>query len=348
MALACTANETQGDDVDASSGSQETASAEAEATTAMATEGSSTTAVDSDITGAEETGSGETGSPEDLEPWPSSGCGAASLGPGAHDELVLEHDGVERNYDVYVPQAHGGADPLPLVLNFHGLTSDSMSQEAFSQFDPVAEAAGVVAVYPEGIENSWNAGNCCGNAMEDAVDDVGFVRSLVATLGETVCIDERRIYATGMSNGGFLSYRLACEASDIFAAIAPVAAALGVDPESCNPERPVPAMHFHGTEDQLVPYDGGGVIDVPSASDNIHAWSERNGCAPNSAVTLEVAPVTCETWSGCEDGGAVVLCTAEGAGHCWPGQPECPFGDSTTVVDASEMMVEFFAEHPMP
>lgn len=354
MCQACTADAPHSGDSDETTAAPQATSGDGSDETTTAPQATSsdaattTAADDSGTTVAEETSSGETNTPADLEPWPSDGCGASSLEPGAHDQLVLEHDGIERIYDVYVPQAHNGTDPTPLVLNFHGWTSNSMDQEVFSQFEAVADAAGVVTVYPQGVDFSWNAGLCCGTAMQDAVDDIGFVRSLVATLGETLCIDERRTYATGMSNGGFLSYRLACEASDLFAAIAPVAAVLGVDPESCNPERPVPAIHFHGTEDELVLYNGNAAIEAPSVPETIRGWSERNGCAPEGAVTLEADPVTCETWSGCEDSGAVVLCTAEGVGHCWPGQPECPFGESTTAVNASEMMVEFFADHPMP
>lgn len=354
MCLACAADSPEQGGSDGTTAAQQATSAggsdEATAAPQTTSTAAATTAGtdDSGTAAAEETGSSETNTPADLEPWPSDGCGASTLEPGAHDQLILEHDGVERIYDLYLPQAHNGTDPAPLVLNFHGWTSNSMAQESFSQFEAVAEAAGVVTVYPQGIDFSWNGGLCCGTAMADAVDDVGFVRSLVATLGETLCIDERRTYATGMSNGGFLSYRLACEASDLFAAIAPVAAVLGVDPESCNPERPVPAMHFHGTEDELVLYGGSIATGAPSVPDTIRGWSERNGCSPDGAVTLDVDPVVCETWSGCEHDGSVVLCTAEGVGHCWPGQAECPFGDSTTAVNASEMMVEFFADHPMP
>lgn len=315
-----------------SAGGESTDGGSGEATTADADSGSSE----------------ETGDPADLEPWPSAGCGSSELGPGTHDGITLEHDGIERLYNLYLPEAHDGSTPVPLVFNFHGYTSDPLQQAFFSQFNPVAEAAGVAVVYPAGLENSWNAGLCCGDAMADEIDDVGFARSLAATLTETLCVDERRIYSTGMSNGGYMSYRLACEASEVFAAIAPVAGVLGIPPESCNPERPIPVMHFHGTQDNLVPYDGGGLVDAPGVRETVAGWTEHNACEPESTVTLEADPVTCETWTGCGDGGEVVLCTAEGVGHCWPGQDFCPFGESTTAISASEMMVEFFADHPMP
>jgi len=315
----------------------------ANVTTGSAGSGDGTTSAGSESGSAE-----ETGDPANLEPWPSVGCGASTLAPGEHNALTLEHDGIERSYNLYLPEAHDGETPIPLVFNFHGFTSAPVEQAFFSGFNPVAEASGVAVVYPAGLENSWNAGSCCGDAMADGADDVGYARSLAAALSETLCIDERRIYSTGMSNGGFLSYRLACEVSDLFAAIAPVAGVLGVPVESCNPERPVPVMHFHGTQDNLVLYQGGGATGSPGVVETVSGWAERNECGSEPTVTFQEDPVTCETWSGCGDGGEVVLCTAEGVGHCWPGQDFCPFGSSTTAINASETMVEFFADHPMP
>ena len=298
--------------------------------------------------GSDSASSEDTGDPADLEPWPSPGCGTSSLEPGEHLDLTLEHDGIERTYNLYLPAEHDGLDPIPLVFNFHGFTSDPAQQAFFSQLSLVADNAGFAVVYPAGIENSWNAGICCGDAMEQAVDDIGFARSLAAALGETLCIDERRIFSTGMSNGGYMSYRIACEVSDVFAAIAPVAGVLGIPPESCNPERPVPVMHFHGTSDGLVLYEGGGTTGAPGVRETVTGWAERNGCEGEPMVTFEVDPVTCETWSDCAEDSEVVLCTAEGVGHCWPGQEFCPFGMSTTAIHASEAMAEFFAQHPMP
>src|SRR5690606_3308049 len=144
-----------------------------------------------------------------------------------------------------------------LVLNFHGFTSADWQEALLTRMDREVDARGVIVAYPQGVATSWNAGACCGTAWADAVDDVGFVRALIEHLEAEYCIDARGVDATGMSNGGFLSHRLACELSDRIAAIAPVAGVLGVDPASCAPSRPVPVWQFHGTEDPLVPYEGG-------------------------------------------------------------------------------------------
>ncbi|MEM6994583.1 MAG: PHB depolymerase family esterase [Myxococcota bacterium] len=312
-------------------------------TTAFGSSGAAQTA-----DGATETGE-STGDPRPVvEPEPSEGCGAGGRAASSQTEVAFEYDGQTRTYDLFVPAAYDGTSPLPLVFNFHGLGSNPAEQTGFSQFDTTAEARGFVVAYPAGLDDSWNAGLCCGDSAADGVDDVGFVRALADALATQLCIDRNRIYATGMSNGGFLSQRLGCEASDVFAAIAPVAGVLGLAPEDCTPDRAVPIIHAHGTMDQLVPYEGGGLVGGPSVRESIDGWVTRNGCVPEPAVTFDVDPVVCETWSGCDADGEVVLCTATGVSHCWPGNDFCPFGPSTTALHASEAMADFFERHPMP
>ena len=283
--------------------------------------------------------------PPYVDPAPSPGCGAERVPPGEYTGIEIEHGGVTRTYDVYVPEAHDGTTPVPLVFNFHGLTSAPDEQASFSEFNVTAETRGYVVIYGAGIENSWNAGSCCGDAMETMVDDVGFVAALVDAATQGLCVDENRIFATGMSNGAMMSYRLACEMADVFAAIAPVAGGLGVT--GCTPSRPVPMLHVHGTVDPLVPIDGGGISGVPSILDTVAAWAEDNGCASGPDVTLQIDDVTCETWSSCESFADVELCLIDGGGHCWPGQASCPAGPSTLTIHASEHIADFFDAHPM-
>lgn len=311
-------------------------------------EGTTSQGADDGGTAASSTGEADTGeSPPQVDPEPSAGCGASAMRPGSQTELMLEFDGVQRSYDLFLPDGYDGETPVSLVFNFHGFGSNPGEQTFFSEMSDIAAARGFAVAYPAGLDDSWNAGSCCGDSMSGDVDDVGFVRALVDELDASLCIDRRRVFATGMSNGGFLSHRLGCEASDIFAAIAPVAGVLGIPAEDCMPSRVVPIHRTHGTLDQLVPYDGGGLTDSPSVRDSIEGWVERNGCGPDSTVTFDVDPVVCQTWSGCGEYGEVVLCTAEGVGHCWPGNEVCPFGESTTVMHASEAMADFFEQHPM-
>lgn len=212
--------------------------------------------------------------------------------------------------------------------------------------DATADAWGFAVAYPAGLNSSWNAGTCCGTSASEGVDDVGFALAVVADVQSRACIDDRRVYSTGMSNGGFLSYRLACEAADTFAAIAPVAGVLGVPTETCNPSRAVPVFHFHGTADVLVPYDGG--FGAPSVAETLSFWGDRDGCVDELTETFAEAEVHCERRSDCDDETRIEVCTVEGGGHCWPGNALCPFGTSTTVIDASERMAEFFADYALP
>ena len=266
-------------------------------------------------------------------------CPTEVLAPGDH-ELTLTHDGVAYDYIVHVPPGHDPTVRSPLVVSFHGLTSSAQRQRDFSAMDRVADAHGLVVVYPDSPDTSWNAGSCCAFFARDR-DDVGFAVALVDEMKRIACIDERRVYSTGFSNGGYMSHRLACERADVFAAIAPVAGTLSVD--TCEPSRPISVIHFHGTEDRNVPYDGIESAGIDSVRETLEAWAERNGCTTGPLVTFEEDDVTCEGWTGCDDGVEVKLCSFEGMGHCWPGQADCPYGASSTTLDAGEEAARFFA-----
>jgi polyhydroxybutyrate depolymerase len=264
---------------------------------------------------------------------------------GAGDTVVdLDLAGTTRQYRLHVPDGADGTMPLPLVLNFHGYTSNAGQQIALTRMIDEADARGFVVAHPEGtgLLRSWNAGPlCCGTAVSTDVDDVGFVRAMIDDIASRTCIDPRRVYSTGMSNGGFLSYRLACEAADVVAAIAPVAGVLGIPPGDCTPSRPVPIMHFHGTTDPLVPYDGGTLNPTPSVAETIDGWASRNGCTDAPEITYDVGDTTCETRDECAGGAVVTVCTSEGEGHIWPGGAGFAGGDAD--IDATSEMWAFFS-----
>ncbi|MCR9163659.1 MAG: alpha/beta hydrolase family esterase [Nannocystaceae bacterium] len=275
-----------------------------------------------------------------------SGCSARPLEPGEYLGQEVVVDGVTRNYNLYVPEGYDGSSATPLVLNFHGFGSNALQQSFFSEFNVDADERGVIVAYPEGTENSWNGGVCCGVAAEDDVDDIAFVRALVEAIEDTACVDPARVYATGMSNGGFMSHRIACEAADIITAVGPVAGALVLPVEECTPARPIPVIHFHGTEDTLVPYEG-NAAGYPGVEASLQGWADRNGCEPVSTVTFEMDDVSCQTWDACDDEATVTLCTLEGFGHCWPGQPFCTVGESSETIRANTMMLDLFEQHAL-
>jgi polyhydroxybutyrate depolymerase len=269
-------------------------------------------------------------------------CGSSTLAAGT---FSLSFGGVDYGYVVHLPPGYDGTKRTPLVLNWHGLTSNAQQQQLFSAFDVVADEEGVIVVYPNSPDASWNGGTCCASAS--ARDDVGFARALVAEVSSRACIDSKRVYSTGMSNGGFMSFRLGCEAADLFAAIAPVAGKIGV--ADCRPARPIPLLAIHGTADTLVPFATGGLsAGMLTVPDTAQQWADLDACTQGPDRVLERGNVHCEAWSGCGGGATVTLCTVEGGGHCWPGQNFCPYGTSTVDLDASRQIAAFFESFKLP
>jgi len=255
--------------------------------------------------------------------------------------------GTNRTANVHVPASYDPTKPTPVVLNFHGYTSDAAQEALLSGMSAKSDAEGFIVVYPQGLNSSWNAGACCGLSASQEVDDVQFVRDLIDSLEVQVCVDPKRVFATGMSNGAFLSHRLGCEMSDRIAAIAPVAGVLGV-PE-CSPSRPVPVMHFHGTADPLVPYDGSATLGFPPVPDTFAGWGSRDRCTGQPVETYRNGDVHCSTYAQCGAGATVTLCTIDNGGHTWPGGMPVPsLGYTTTDISATDAMWTFFEQHPLP
>ncbi len=279
-------------------------------------------------------------------------CHGLTVGAGTRD-WTLEHEGRTRHYRVHVPTDYVPTRPTAVVLAFHGYAADESQQEALSRLSEEADARGFIAVYPRALEGEepagWNAGSCCGTGVHARVDDVGFVDALLAELDSRVCVDTRRVYATGFSNGGFFAYRLACERAGQLAAIAPVAGAEGFGP--CEPSRPVAVLHFHGTDDATILYTGGThpLVDgpFPSARESVERWARRDGCTGNPVTTWQRGDSTCETSPSCAEGSAVTLCTVRGGGHTWPGGLVPPeLGATTHDLDATRELWHFFSAHP--
>jgi polyhydroxybutyrate depolymerase len=265
----------------------------------------------------------------------------------ADDTWTIMSGGLSRTLNVHVPKSYDPTTAMPLVLNFHGYSSNASQEDLLSQMSAKADAAGFIAIFPEGTNSSWNAGACCGQAVTDGVDDIGFVKDILDTAASKLCVDEHRIYATGMSNGGFLSNRIGCELADRFAAIAPVAGVTGVP--TCTPSRPVPVIHFHGTADTLVPYDGNASMNFVAVPDDFAAWGARDACTDMPSTTFTAGDVTCSSYLHCGGGAAVTLCTVQNGGHTWPGGTPVPtLGYTTTNISATDTMWSFFQAHPLP
>lgn len=274
-------------------------------------------------------------------------CEGLSTESGYFPGLTIFSGGMERNYVLYVPDIDDPSRPMPLVFNFHGLGSTGEAQFPYSEFGALADIHKFIVVSPNGIGNSWNAGECCNPAVEAAVDDVGFTADMIEQVSTEYCVDPDRIYASGMSNGGFMSYRLACDMANRFAAIGPVAG--GNRTVSCAPSRPVPMIAMNGTLDVVVPYS-------PAASD-AEAWAAANQCSPESEVVYQQGDVTCVSYNECVQGATTEFCTVDEGGHTWPGaidifelDPVTYFwaGKTTQDIDGSAEIWRFFSEHPRP
>ncbi len=293
-------------------------------------------------------------------------AGGETLGPGSH-RIDIQYGGLDRSYVVHVPPQASGASPLPVILNFHGAGSNAVQEERYSGMDAAADRDGFVAVYPNGTGRgaralTWNAGGCCAYAAHNKIDDVGFTRALLDDLASRVRIDRTRVYATGISNGGMMAFRLGVEASDRIAAIAPVEGALMVEPS--KPGRPMPLMLFNSVDDRYVPYEGrfgrlgriAHVTPYPPVDEEIARWRGFDGCPARAAVgpTLRGAAGSADAdnsatryeWRPCAGGSKIVLWKLAGSGHVWPGTSHAPswLGRSTTVISANDQMWQFFRE----
>jgi polyhydroxybutyrate depolymerase len=288
---------------------------------------------------------------------------AEQLGPGDHT-LSLAVGGLQRSAIVHVPPLYDRAVPMPVMLAFHGGGANAENMVRFSGLNEKADEAGFIAVYPNGTGRlsrmlAFNGGNCCGQAAANGVDDVEFTRRLLDDVANACTIDPKRVFATGMSNGGIMAYRLASELSDRIAAIAPVGGPMGT--KACRPGRPVSVIHFHGTDDAFAPFQGGrgrGLSGTSffSVDHSIAAWVEADGCDP-TPVTIRLpdttddgTTVTRTTYGQGKDGAEVVLIVIEGGGHTWPGRESrlASLGKSTRDISANDLMWAFFQRHPLP
>lgn len=290
----------------------------------------------------------------------------AALKPGDH-EFSLNHKTIKRSYLVRMPPHASAHAPLPVVLNFHGGGSNAKTQKWYSRMDQTADRERFIAVYPNGTGGlgdrllTWNAGNCCGEAALNRVDDVGFALAVLDDLARRTPVDSTRIYATGLSNGSMMAYRFAAEASDRVAAVAGVAGAMTLP--GFAPKLPVAVMHIHSVDDQLALYDGGlgpvfPMIDTrvlhASVSSMLTKWMDHNRCSTQGEAAIPISgsgadeghTATRYAWRPCRDGTEVVLWRLAGPGHVWPGGQRdflpLLLGTSSAVIDANREMWNFF------
>ena len=264
------------------------------------------------------------------------------------------HDGITREYLVHVPKSYrGAATPMLVALHGGGGNADFQADDSKYKLVSKSESAGFIAVFPNGYSRfpsgilaTWNAGTCCGAAQKNAVDDVGFIRAVIARVERQARIDPRRIFATGMSNGAMMSWRLACEAPEI-RAIAPVE---GTDNTTrCKPARPVAVIEFHATDDPNVPFNGGvGVgpshTDYASVPATQAKWVNLDRADPAAERVLSVQGAHCDLHAARPGGAPVELCVTDTGGHSWPGGGNQQGRKQPSMaISANDLMWSFFS-----
>ncbi len=288
------------------------------------------------------------------------------LVPGDHTRTLRVGE-LERRYRIYIPKKCDANKATAVVVVYHGGGGNPQSMIRLTGMNGKADEAGFIVVYPFGTGKladnllTFNGGECCGYAMQNKIDDVGFTRELLDDLAKVVNVDADRIFATGLSNGGIMSHYVASELSDRIAAIAPVGGPLMMASPRNN--RPVSVMHFHGTKDEFAPFNGGfgkgflgrnGITKFRSVDHTIQNWVKANGCKSEPEVVAlpdkatDGMKSTRKTWSGGREGSEVVLFEIDGGGHTWPGQKPIVslLGESTMDISANDLMWDFFQKHP--
>lgn len=222
-------------------------------------------------------------------------CSPARPHAMGNSTVMLQSGGTNRSYLLHIPPGYDGTKPLPLVFDVHGYTSFASEQLMRSKWDKMADKEAFVLIDPEGVNKSWNAGSCCGGNNQD---DVKYFRDVVAKATAELCIDKKRVYVSGHSNGGAMTYRLACEAADIFAAAAPVCGWMTIN--NCNPARPIPMLEIRGLND--------GTVKIDGADADVSEWLSNDQCAKDQVTTSGV----CKTYKSCAAGTQVMDCRPRG------------------------------------
>lgn len=263
----------------------------------------------------------------------------------------FDFDGENRTYSFYVPASYTPGTPLPLVLNLHGTSTDGAYQAQYRDFRPIADTANFIVAHPDGTtlfgQRFWNYGNVFGST----VDDVGFLEALIDTISANYSIDPQRVYCTGMSNGSFMSYAMACQ-SNRLAAIGGVTGSMSVNMyNSCTPSYPIPVIHIHGTDDGINPYTGNSTMKA--IEEVIAYWVNQNSC--NTTPTITNIPDTSSTdnasaerylYDGGVEGHTVEHFKVTGGGHTWPGSPVSGSSDNTCMdFSASIEIWRFFSQY---
>ncbi|MGN6420663.1 MAG: extracellular catalytic domain type 1 short-chain-length polyhydroxyalkanoate depolymerase [Pseudobacter sp.] len=287
----------------------------------------------------------------------TTGCNKDTAPPPRNFEATISVNGMNRSYLVNLPPSYYSDTNsiYPMVIALHGTGGNAAQFEKDYGFSKKADQAGFVAVYPNGVASNgvlrlrtWNAGTCCDFAMKNGIDDVSFISQLIDKMTGNFHIDPKRVYVTGMSNGGMMTYRLAADLAHKIAAIAPVSASMVYTPPAQQP-RPVPILELHSVHDRIVPYNGGtnelGYYFPPTDS-VLNVWALRNNCLPNATVVVDEGRYKQLKWTNGNGQVLIEHYVTQDGGHAWPGgkQVRAKADVPSQVINANDLIWTFFQQ----
>jgi polyhydroxybutyrate depolymerase len=250
----------------------------------------------------------------------AAACTGAPLSVGDHEYTIQSKNGQKYTYILSIPSTVDPAQRAPVIVHWHALSSDPEEARKVTSIDAKAAAAKAIVVFPRSPDKSWDVGECCTTVVGGTRrDEEVFARELVKDVVSKACVDERRIYTNGFSNGGMISQMLACKMPDVFAASAPLGSTLTSPKAECKPSRPVPIFMLNGTADPLVGYDSPGTSGGISVPEDVKFWATTNGCTGEPETFLTKGKVKCTRYTHCSAGVEVAHCAVDGMGHCVPG-----------------------------
>jgi len=299
------------------------------------------------------------------------GCPEQSLDIGEQNFTINSANGITYTYIIVVPKSYRPNVATPVTIVWHALSSDPAELRSLNDYDGIAERLGFILVYPISPDKSWSVGSCCNTIVGGQTrDETVFAKELIADVKSKVCVDAKRIYTMGFSNGGMMSQMLACTQSDVFAAAAvagstlTIANSLTAAQSACAPSRPIPIFMINGTADPLVGYTAVSFSGGITVMDDYTLWTTANRCTDPPEQSLQKGQVTCNTYTNCEDDVEVTQCVAGGMGHCMPGMiiesdTNCltkvaldllpiPLGAPNNDIDGVQMSFDFLKRWSLP
>lgn len=271
----------------------------------------------------------------------------------------LQVDGYDRSFLLNLPPNYNDSNNFALVIALHGLAGSAEQMEHDYGLTAKSNSAHFIIVYPEGVPSdgilgirTWNAGTCCDFAMQHNIDDVKFISLLIQKLLAAYKINPKKVYATGMSNGAMMTYRIGCELSQYLAAIAPVSGTL-LTTQPCRPTKAIPVLHIHSAVDNKVPYAGGhGLANYyfPPVDSTLRVWAAIDGCNASPRVITDTTLYTYSQYTDCSKNTTVQLYLTKDGGHSWPGGLQArPAADPPSAAfNATDLIWDFFKGYELP